>query len=213
MSKVPLEKSPSEADSTGGKLSFKFPSNLVHKIVDYSLTAMWIIIIRTTSLIRLHFSANQSLAGHATGQSQHGPVGHVSDTLVKLILVLLSGLLLANSVLFYKMWSLESQLGTPLANLEELVLNSVDSTGSGNVDKSTWIKLLQRQEAAHQLELQKWHDLLGAAAGLLHQVTTIKTETADHYPRAAGTILSYDVNNDNNNTVTCRLRRATWLAG
>ena len=33
-----------------------------------------------------------------------------------------------------------------------------------------WIKLVQRQEMLHQLELEKWHDLLGTATHLLRQV-------------------------------------------
>jgi hypothetical protein len=33
-----------------------------------------------------------------------------------------------------------------------------------------WIKLVQRQEVLHQLELEKWHDLLGTATHLLRQV-------------------------------------------
>ena len=34
-----------------------------------------------------------------------------------------------------------------------------------------WVKLVQRQEMLHQLELEKWHDLLGTATHLLRQVT------------------------------------------
>ena len=34
-----------------------------------------------------------------------------------------------------------------------------------------WIKLVQRQEMLHQLELEKWHDLLGTATHLLRQVS------------------------------------------
>ena len=93
----------------------------------------------------------------------------ISDSLVKVILILLSGLLLANSVLFYKMWDLEAKLGSPLSNLEEVLLEATKEHGA-SMDRNTWLKILQRQEAAHQLELQKWHDLLGTAASLLKQV-------------------------------------------
>ena len=93
----------------------------------------------------------------------------LSDSLVKVILILLSGLLLANSVLFYKMWDLEAKLGSPLSNLEEVLLEATKEHGA-SMDRNTWLKILQRQEAAHQLELQKWHDLLGTAASLLKQV-------------------------------------------
>lgn len=92
----------------------------------------------------------------------------ISDSLVKVILILLSGLLLANSVLFYKMWDLEAKLGSPLSNLEEVLFEATREHGA-SMDRTTWLKILQRQEAAHQLELQKWHDLLGTAASLLKQ--------------------------------------------
>jgi hypothetical protein len=66
------------------------------------------------------------------------------------------------------MWDLEEKLGTPLSNLEEVLMAA--GTQNGGLDRATWMKILQRQEAAHHLELQKWHDLLGTAAGLLKQV-------------------------------------------
>lgn len=34
-----------------------------------------------------------------------------------------------------------------------------------------WIKLVQKQEVLHQLELEKWHQLLGTATHLLRQVS------------------------------------------
>ena len=33
-----------------------------------------------------------------------------------------------------------------------------------------WLRLLHRQEVAHQLELEKWHAILGAATDLLRKV-------------------------------------------
>ena len=59
-------------------------------------------------------------------------------------------------------------IGTPLTNLEEVLISA--SKDKGGMEKANLIKILQRQEAAHQIELQKWHDLLGTAAGLLKQV-------------------------------------------
>ena len=114
-----------------------------------------------------NFSSNQ----HHQHQSQHHQSNlQLGDSLVKIILILLCGLLFANSILFYKMWDLEAKLGTPLSNLEEVLVSA--SKGHGEIDKANLIKILQRQEAAHQIELQKWHDLLGTAAGLLKQVHT-----------------------------------------
>ena len=72
------------------------------------------------------------------------------------------------------MWDLEAKLGTPLSNLEEVLVSA--SKGHGEIDKANLIKILQRQEAAHQIELQKWHDLLGTAAGLLKQVHSSQCE-------------------------------------
>jgi len=102
-----------------------------------------------------------------TTQIRQSGTSALNDTLVKFILILLCGLLLANSVLFYKMWDLEAKLGTPLTNLEEVLISA--SKDKGGMEKANLIKILQRQEAAHQIELQKWHDLLGTAAGLLKQ--------------------------------------------
>jgi len=106
-------------------------------------------------------------SSHLTTQLRQSGTSALNDTLVKFILILLCGLLLANSVLFYKMWDLEAKLGTPLTNLEEVLISA--SKDKGGMEKANLIKILQRQEAAHQIELQKWHDLLGTAAGLLKQ--------------------------------------------
>jgi len=107
-------------------------------------------------------------AGSGTNANASAYSTVISDSLVKVILILLSGLLLANSVLFCKMWDLEAKLGSPLSNLEEVLFEATREHGA-SMDRTTWLKILQRQEAAHQLELQKWHDLLGTAASLLKQ--------------------------------------------
>ena len=52
----------------------------------------------------------------------------------------------------------------------EMKLNTYFLGPGEALDQETWLKILQRQEAVHQLELQKWHDLLGNAATLLKQV-------------------------------------------
>ena len=53
------------------------------------------------------------------------------------------------------------------------VSSSSDSaaTSSGShMEPIEWMKLLHRQELIHQMELEKWHDLIGAATELLRQV-------------------------------------------
>lgn len=112
--------------------------------------------------------SNANHYGNTNRNTIHTNGSSFSDSVVKIIFMLLTGLLLANSLLFYKMWDLEAKLGTPMTNLEEVLVAA--SKDPRSIDRETWLKILQRQEAAHQLELQKWHDLLGTAASLLKQV-------------------------------------------
>ena len=112
--------------------------------------------------------------------------------------MLLTGLLLSNSVLFYKLWDLEgrliktsggkaysdyldggdsTRLGTgqsykPPENENSETLQSDDDKNHNILSPKTtadWLKLLHRQEVAHQLELEKWHAILGTATDLLRQ--------------------------------------------
>ena len=113
--------------------------------------------------------------------------------------MLLTGLLLSNSVLFYKLWDLEDRLLKTSGSTGYFdYLHGSDSTrlGTGqsfkdpenknsetlhpdddiihniHTPKTTadWLQLLHRQEVAHQLELEKWHAILGTATDLLRQV-------------------------------------------
>ena len=122
-----------------------------------------------------------------------------NEFLVKVILTLLTGLLLSNSVLFYKLWVLEERLLQAPNNKEYFDFlghgqsksfgtekgfgysNNEDGKGFSNEDitsnnihsvksNTDWLTLLHRQEVAHQLELEKWHAILGAATDLLRQV-------------------------------------------
>ncbi len=43
-------------------------------------------------------------------------------------------------------------------------------TGSAPTTAEEWLALLQKQEMVHQLELEKWHEMLGAATELLRKV-------------------------------------------
>ena len=63
---------------------------------------------------------------------------------------------------------------------EKVVLNSMNDekyykdSSPGHINQikqnTDWLKLLHRQEVAHQLELEKWHAILGAATDLLRKV-------------------------------------------
>ena len=102
--------------------------------------------------------------------------------------------------MFYKLWGLEERLlvtsppppsktsrggGMPIKSfdtLENLLqfsdypkVSSDTSTPSpghgGGMEPLEWMKLLHRQELIHQMEMEKWHDLIGAATELLRQVS------------------------------------------
>lgn len=66
---------------------------------------------------------------------------------------------------------------------EKVVLNSMNDekyykdSSPGHINQikqnTDWLKLLHRQEVAHQLELEKWHAILGAATDLLRKVHVV----------------------------------------
>ena len=120
----------------------------------------------------------------------------LNEILIKVILTLLTGLLLSNSILFYKLWNLEERLTEQPVNKDIFELfndghinglkssknheNSInektlpDDESSSHISSmkqnTDWLRLLHRQEVAHQLELEKWHAILGAATDLLRKV-------------------------------------------
>ena len=42
--------------------------------------------------------------------------------------------------------------------------------GQSPTSTEEWLSLLQKQEMVHQMELEKWHEMLGAATELLRKV-------------------------------------------
>ena len=62
----------------------------------------------------------------------------------------------------------ENEKSEAVSPEEPIISNSIHSVKSA----ADWLKLLHRQEVAHQLELEKWHAILGAATDLLRQVNT-----------------------------------------
>ena len=59
-------------------------------------------------------------------------------------------------------------------NRETFIENSddvFDYTNATPKEVPEWLKLLHRQEVLHQLELEKWHKILGTATDLLRQVS------------------------------------------
>ena len=123
-----------------------------------------------------------------------------NDLLVRIILTLLTGLLLSNSVLFYKLWILEEGLIENQGSrahqdfydtTKSRKVGTENDTPSYETVKdpnfqtvkttSDWLQLLHRQEVAHQLELEKWHAILGAATELLRQVCNYIIEIFNHH--------------------------------
>ena len=123
-----------------------------------------------------------------------------NDLLVRIILTLLTGLLLSNSVLFYKLWILEEGLIESQGSrahqdfydtTKSRKVGTESDTPSYETAKdpnfhtvkttSDWLQLLHRQEVAHQLELEKWHAILGAATELLRQVCNYIIEISNHH--------------------------------
>ena len=123
-----------------------------------------------------------------------------NDLLVRIILTLLTGLLLSNSVLFYKLWILEEGLIESQGSrahqdfydtTKSRKVGTENDTPSYETVKdpnihtvkttSDWLQLLHRQEVAHQLELEKWHAILGAATELLRQVCNYIIEISNHH--------------------------------
>ena len=56
------------------------------------------------------------------------------------------------------------------------------------------MRLLHRQELIHQLELEKWHDLIGAATELLRQVSRSNFLSLATISRILFTLLTHDFN-------------------
>ena len=46
----------------------------------------------------------------------------------------------------------------------------MDSSTGPPTSTEDWLALLQKQEMVHQMELEKWHEMLGAATELLRKV-------------------------------------------
>ena len=46
----------------------------------------------------------------------------------------------------------------------------MDSSTGPPTSTEEWLALLQKQEMVHQMELEKWHEMLGAATELLRKV-------------------------------------------
>ncbi len=102
--------------------------------------------------------------------------------LLKCVVALLVTLLCANTVLFYKMWFIETKLfdGQSRMQTPEDVLRvtvraaaaaaSEDASDSTSRQSTEWLTVLQRQELQHQMELERWYEILGTATELLRKV-------------------------------------------
>ena len=144
-------------------------------------------------LTALSFSAVASDLGQKQSpnlsirQNHQQSTSWLNELLVKFIVFLLTCLLLTNSVLFYKLWDLEgrvfqskqdAQVPNQNLNFDDFLRGEIPQNvfGGENGDKKQpnnvdWLKILHKQEVMHQVELEKWHNLLGTATELLRQVS------------------------------------------
>ncbi|CAG5134776.1 unnamed protein product [Candidula unifasciata] len=90
-----------------------------------------------------------------------------AHTLVRIISVILVLLFLFNTVLFYKLWSLEtyasSLFGTPMSE-------SMGNTGKLPRSQEEWNQLLQQQKNIHEVEVKKWQEVMSATIRLVEQI-------------------------------------------
>ncbi|BFZ25473.1 hypothetical protein BsWGS_28512 [Bradybaena similaris] len=90
-----------------------------------------------------------------------------AHTLVRIISVILVLLFLFNTVLFYKLWSLEnyasSLFGSPMSE-------SLGAMGKPPRTQEEWSQLLQQQKNLHEGEVKKWQEVMSASIRLVEQM-------------------------------------------
>ena len=138
-----------------------------------------------TSTSNADFSSSSSSFSPASIFRSIGSIfsfGGTQDVSFRAILVLLTLLLCANSLLFYQMWSLESRMSNDAFN-SKVSTSAYDhlkfwdaatilgATEENERTTEQWLQLLRKQEAVHQMELEKWHEMLEMATELLRKVS------------------------------------------
>ncbi|KAK5650620.1 hypothetical protein RI129_001649 [Pyrocoelia pectoralis] len=89
-----------------------------------------------------------------------------SDLATLIVFGVLILLVVLNVMLYYKLWLLEDMPPYTLLDLHVLKLDFRDPPTSHD----EWIKLLQKQETLHSLEMQRWQKVLKTSIQLLKQV-------------------------------------------
>uniref|UniRef100_T1J6N1 VASt domain-containing protein n=1 Tax=Strigamia maritima TaxID=126957 RepID=T1J6N1_STRMM len=100
------------------------------------------------------------------GALEIGRLVNSPDGLVKIVLFILVVLLCLNALLYYKLWSLETQankLFLPSTYLD------FDFIKNSPLSSEEWAELVQQQEQLHQVEMQKWMEILENSIQLLQQ--------------------------------------------
>ncbi|XP_033610597.1 protein Aster-B isoform X4 [Cryptotermes secundus] len=89
-----------------------------------------------------------------------------ADTLSCIVLAILLFLVLLNALLYYKLWALEEWAQDSSDSFNVMDLQVLRHPPKSHDE---WLRLLQQQEALHNMELQKWQKVLQAAVQLLRQ--------------------------------------------
>ncbi|KFM75932.1 GRAM domain-containing protein 1B, partial [Stegodyphus mimosarum] len=91
-------------------------------------------------------------------------LGTTPDIVIRVILITLVILLFLNMLLFYKLWSLEDQ------SSKQVPPTTWDYPDSQSLTKEDYIHLLQKQDALHRAETERWREALGEVIKLIHLI-------------------------------------------
>lgn len=122
-----------------------------------------------------------------------GMLGSTPDLVVRVILVTLVVLLFLNMLLFYKLWSLEDQ------SMKQMPVPLWDPPIESHsaLTKEDILQLLQKQDALHRAETERWRDALSEVIKLIHLVENSLSElksSIDTYS-AASVLKSINLHN------------------
>ncbi|CAH1797340.1 unnamed protein product [Owenia fusiformis] len=98
-----------------------------------------------------------------------------SHNLVRVVCAVLILLVMFNALLFYKLWSIEgrtvNRLHTPL---------STHIPSEPPESPADWASLLERQEVLHNMEIDRWKDILSSSIEIMEQMKQTLVELKDN---------------------------------
>ncbi|XP_074653510.1 protein Aster-B-like isoform X2 [Tubulanus polymorphus] len=107
-----------------------------------------------------------------------------AETLVRILGICLLVLILFNGLLYYKLWTLESQSARFHRPAEYHY--RFDDLGKYPKNKEEWLALLKTQQYLHDNELERWKGILGSSITLIEQMKTTLVELQKSIDRSHG---------------------------